>query len=307
MEQMTQTISAPQTGTDRTLSADPSGSSRSGAIDADTSITIIERQPGCRAINVRELWKYRELLYFLTWRDVKVRYKQTVLGAAWAIIQPVMTMVVFTVFFGRLGGMSQFADVPYPIFVYTALLPWTFFANSVNQSGHSLITGANLVSKVYFPRLIIPFASVGAGLVDFAISFAVMLCLMVFYGVSLTVNSLAVPLCVVGTILAAVGVGTFLSALAVAYRDFRYVIPFMIQIWMFASPVAYPLKVVPAQWRLVYALNPMTGIISGYRSALLGERFYWDCLFVSLLVAIVLFVAGAVYFRRVERRFADIV
>lgn len=307
MQQVTETISAPQAGTEDTLAADASEPICRETTDGDTSVTIIEPQPGWRAINVRELWKYRELLYFLTWRDVKVRYKQTVLGAAWAIIQPVMTMVVFTVFFGRLGGMSQFSEVPYPIFVYSALLPWTFFANSVTQSGQSLITGANLVSKVYFPRLIIPFASVGAGLLDFALSFAVMLCLMVFYGVSLTANALALPLCVVGTILAAIGVGTFLSALAVAYRDFRYVIPFMIQIWMFASPVAYPLKVVPAKWRLIYALNPMTGIISGYRSALLGERFYWDCLFVSLLVAIVLFIAGAVYFRRVERRFADIV
>ena len=307
MQQVTETISAPQAGTDDTLATDISERARRETTDADTSVTIIEPQPGWRAIDVPELWKYRELLYFLTWRDVKVRYKQTVLGAAWAIIQPVMTMVVFTVFFGRLGGMSQFSEVPYPIFVYSALLPWTFFANSVTQSGQSLITGANLVSKVYFPRLIIPFASVGAGLLDFAISFAVMLCLMVFYGVSLTVNALALPLCVVGTILAAIGIGTFLSALAVAYRDFRYVIPFMIQIWMFASPVAYPLKVVPAKWRLVYALNPMTGIISGYRSALLGERFYWDCLFVSLLVAVVVFFAGAIYFRRVERRFADIV
>ena len=270
-------------------------------------VRVSQPTPGWRAIDLGELWRYRELLYFLTWRDIKVRYKQTVLGAAWAIIQPVMTMVVFTIFFGRLGGMSKFTDAAYPIFVYSALLPWQFFAGAVNRSGQSLISDANLLTKVYFPRLILPCASVGGLLVDFAISFAVMLGLMAYYGVAPTANIVVVPLLVLGTILTALGVGTFLSALAVAYRDFRHVIPFMVQIWMFASPVAYPLKIIPEKWQPVYALNPMVGIISGYRCALLGEPFRWDVLGVSFAVTVVLFLIGAFYFRRVERRFADIV
>jgi lipopolysaccharide transport system permease protein len=279
--------------------------------DAEDALVeiIIRPTSGWRLVNLGEFWRYRELLYFLTWRDVKVRYKQTVLGAVWAILQPVMTMIVFTIFFGRLGGMdkNEHVTVAYPIFVYAALLPWQFFASAVSQGGQSLVSSANLISKVYFPRLIIPVASVGAGLVDFAISFGVMLCLMVAYGVPFTTHMLALPLCVVATLIAAVGMGTFLSALTVAFRDFRYVIPFMVQIWMFASPVAYPFKAIPEKWRLLYALNPMAGIISGYRSALLGEPFHWGPIGVSLLVGTLMLVIGAFYFRRVERRFADIV
>lgn len=267
----------------------------------------IKPNPGWRAIDVRELWRYRELLYFLAWRDVKVRYKQTVLGAAWAVIQPIMTMVVFTIFFGKLGRMEEQSTVAYPIFVYAALLPWQFFATSVNQGGQSLITGANLISKVYFPRLIIPFSTLGAPLVDLAISFCVYALLMLWYGVPLTVSAFALPLCVCGMVLTTVGVATFLSALTVAYRDFRYVVPFMVQIWMFASPVAYSFEKIPAQWQLIYAVNPMAGIISGYRSALLGQRFHWGAITMSLGVSLTVFVAGTVYFRRVERRFADIV
>ena len=268
---------------------------------------LIQPTGGWRAVDLRALWRYRELLYFLTWRDIKVRYKQTVLGAAWAVIQPVMTMLVFTIFFGRLGGMDQHASAAYPIFVYAALLPWQFFASSVTQGGQSLVTSANLISKVYFPRLIVPLASVGGGLVDMAISFGVMLCLMVWYGVPFTASLLALPLCVLGTIVAAVGVATFLSALTVAYRDFRYVVPFLVQIWMFASPVAYPFEKVPERWQLLYAVNPMAGLISAYRSALLGEPFAWGAISVSVGTAVVCLVVGAVYFRRVERRFADIV
>ncbi|HEY3968493.1 MAG TPA: ABC transporter permease [Planctomycetaceae bacterium] len=262
---------------------------------------------GWRAINVRELWRFRELAFFLAWRDVKVRYKQTVLGAAWAVIQPVMTMVVFSVFFGRLGGMSQHVDQAYPIFVYSALLPWTFFSGAVSQCGGSLIQSERLISKVYFPRLLIPFAAVGAALVDFAISFAVMGLMMFYYGVAPTANLLLLPALVLATALSALGAGTLLASLSVAYRDFRHVIPFLVQIWMFVSPVAYPLKVVPASWRLAYALNPMAGIIGGYRAALLGEAIPWDCLAVSFAAALALFGLGLMYFRRVERRFADIV
>jgi lipopolysaccharide transport system permease protein len=253
------------------------------------------------------LWRYRELFCLLTWRDITVRYKQTVLGAAWAVLQPVMTMIVFSVFFGRLGGMSRHTDVPYPIFVYAALLPWTFFSAAVSQSSQSLIASQNLLTKVYFPRLIIPWSCVGGLLLDFAISFAVMLALMVVYHVFPTWNIAFVPLLTLGTVLAALGAGTLLSALTVAYRDFRYVIPFLVQIWMFASPVAYPAEIVPPAWQLAYAVNPMAGIISGFRSALLGEPCRWGPVLVSLAVALVVFFAGAFYFRRVERRFADIV
>jgi lipopolysaccharide transport system permease protein len=273
----------------------------------EPQILVIKPQPGWRAIDLAELWRYHELLYFLAWRDVKVRYKQTVLGAAWAVLQPVMTMIVFTIFFGRLGGMDRHTEAAYPVFVYAALLPWQFFAASVTQSGQSLVAGANLISKVYFPRLIIPLSAVGAPLVDLGISFGVMFLLMAWYGVSVGVPALALPLCVAGTMVAAIGVGTFLSALTVAYRDFRYVVPFLVQVWMFASPVAYPFEVVPERWRLLYSLNPMAGIISAYRSALLGEPFHWGAIGVSITVALLIFAGGTLYFRRVERRFADIV
>jgi len=306
--------------TDRELPASvplpPAGGSPATAL-AEAGQTICRSAPlptlvirptrGWRSIDLRELWAHRELLYFLAWRDIKVRYKQTVLGAAWAIIQPVMTMLVFTIFFGKLGRMQEQTTVPYPIFVYAALLPWQFFATSVSQSGNSLIAGAHLISKVYFPRLIIPFATLGAPLVDMAISFVVMLVLMVWYGVPLTVSALALTICLFGAILAALGVGTLLSALTVTYRDFRHVVSFLVQIWMFASPVAYSFEKVPERWRLPYAINPMAGIISGYRSALLNQPFHWDAIGVSLLVSLIVFIVGTVFFRRVERRFADIV
>ncbi|MGE3314276.1 MAG: ABC transporter permease [Planctomycetaceae bacterium] len=271
--------------------------------------TVIRPTSGWRSLDLRELWRYHELLYFLTWRDIKVRYKQTVLGAAWAIIQPVMTMLVFTIFFGRLGGLEQntHVTVAYPVFVYAALLPWQFFASSLQLAGQSLIGSANLISKVYFPRLIVPLASIGVGVVDLAISFVMMGCLMVAYGVPITLHLLALPLCLVGTLVSALGAGTLLAALTVSFRDFRYVVPFLVQIWMFASPVAYPFEVVPERWRLLYALNPMAGIISAYRSTLLGEPFHWGAISISLVSATTIFIAGILYFRRVERRFADIV
>jgi len=238
---------------------------------------------------------------------VKVRYKQTVLGAAWAVIQPVMTMVVFTIFFGKFGGMDRHATAAFPVFVYAALLPWIYFAAAVNLSGQSLVTSANLVSKVYFPRLVIPLAACGCGLVDFAISSLVMAGLMAAYGVAFTPALLAAPLFLLGTVVTAVGVGTLLSALVVAYRDFRYVMTFLVQLWMFASPVAYPLSIVPERWRLLYGLNPMAGMISGFRSALLGEPFEWPVIAVSAMAAATILAVGLFYFRRVERRFADII
>jgi lipopolysaccharide transport system permease protein len=269
-------------------------------------VTTIEPQKGWRALDIKELWAYRELLFVLTMRDVKVRYKQTVLGFTWAIIQPVMMMVVFSIFFGRLAQIPS-DGFHYPIFVYAGLLPWTFFANAVATSGNSLVGSAQLVSKVYFPRLIIPLASVGSALVDFGVSAGVLLLLMAWYGVGWSLNLLMVPLLVAGVVFIALGVGTFLSALTVAYRDFRYVVPFMIQFWMFATPVVYPASLVPAEWRWLLYLNPMAGMIEGFRSAFLGRPFDFVALVISLGVAVVLFLAGVAYFEKVERHFADII
>jgi lipopolysaccharide transport system permease protein len=269
-------------------------------------ITIIEPQSGWRLLDWKELWAYRELLYVLTMRDIKVRYKQTVLGFAWAIIQPVMMMVVFSIFFGGLAKMPS-DGFPYPIFVYAALLPWTFFANSITNSANSLVGSANLVSKVYFPRLIIPLSSVGSALVDFAIAGAVLLLLMLYYGVSWTFNLLMVPILIAGAALTALGVGTFLAALNVAYRDFRYVVPFLVQFWMFATPVVYPASLVPREWQWALYLNPMAGVIEGFRSAFLGSAFDVPGMLVSLAIAAILFAAGIAYFGKVERRFADII
>lgn len=269
-------------------------------------LTVIQPSRGWRVHDFRELWAYRELLLVLTARDVKVRYKQTVLGFAWAIIQPVMLMVVFSIFFGRLAEMPSDGH-PYPIFVYAALLPWTFFANAIGTSSNSLIGSTQLVSKVYFPRLIIPLASVGGGLVDFAISAGVLLLLMLWYGVGWSLNLLAAPLLVAGVMFTALGVGTFLSALTVAYRDFRYVVPFMAQFWMFATPVVYPASLVPEGWRWLLYLNPMAGLIEGFRSAFLARPFDVPALAISLGVALVLFLGGVAYFEKVERRFADII
>ena len=270
-------------------------------------LTVIEpRRRGWRTLDLRELWAYRELLWVLTQRDIKVRYKQTVLGVAWAVIQPVMTMVVFSIFFGRLAKMPS-DGFPYPVFVYAALLPWTFFANAIGNSSNSLVGSANLVSKVYFPRLIIPLASVGAGLVDFAISTAILLLLMLAYGVGWSVNLLLAPMLALAVIFTALGVGTLLSALTVAYRDFRYVIPFLIQLWMFVTPVVYPASLVPERWQWLFYLNPMAGLIEGFRAAFLGRPLDVVGLSTSFTVAVAFFLAGVLYFEKVERRFADII
>jgi lipopolysaccharide transport system permease protein len=269
--------------------------------------TVIEPRSGWQLVDFAQLWRYRELLGFLAWRDVKVRYKQTVLGAAWAVLQPVLTMLVFTIFFGRFGGMSHNVSGAYPVFVFAALLPWQLFATAVTQAGQSLITSNNLISKVYFPRLIIPFSSVGTGVVDFAVSLVVMFGLMAWYRVAFSPSLLLVPVFFLGTVLTSIGVGTLLAALVIAYRDFRYVLTFLVQIWMFASPVAYPLSVVPERYRLWYSLNPIVGMISGFRSALLGEPMPWGCVAVSTAAMLASVFVGLLYFRRSERRFADII
>jgi lipopolysaccharide transport system permease protein len=269
-------------------------------------VAVIQPQTGWRALDVRELWAYRELLFMLTMRDIKVRYKQTVLGFGWAIIQPVMLMIVFGVFFGRLAKMPS-DGYPYPIFVYAALLPWTFFAQAVTASSNSLINSAQLVSKVYFPRLVIPMAALGGNLLDFVISAGVLLLIMVYYKVSWSLNLLLTPLLLIGLIVTALGVGTLLSALTVAYRDFRHVVPFMMQFWLFATPVVYPTSLVPAAWRWAFYLNPMVGIIDGFRCAFLGKTFDPVALLISFFVAGALFLIGVAYFEKVERRFADII
>lgn len=275
---------------------------------AEPPLRVIEPPKGITGIDWKELWRYRELLYFLTWRDVKVRYKQTVLGAAWAILQPFTQMVVFTIFFGKLAGIGhKTGGTPYPIYVYAGLLPWTFFANSVTNCANALVGNTNLITKVYFPRLVVPFATVGAALVDWAVSFAVLIGLMLWYGTHLTWQIACVPLFLAGTIMAAAGVGSMLSALTVAYRDFRYVVPFLIQIWLFVTPVIYPSKMVPGRWRWLLDLNPMSGLIEGFRAAFLGGRLDWPHIGLSFIVSAALFLAGAVYFRSTERRFADII
>lgn len=269
---------------------------------------LIRIRPSGRwaALNLRSVWAYRELLYFLTWRDVKVRYKQTALGAAWAIIQPLFTMLIFTLFFGRLAGMPS-DGIAYPLFAYAALLPWTFFSNAVTNSSNSLVGSANLITKVYFPRMIIPGAAVAAGLVDFLIAFVILAAMMIYYDIAATLNLLMLPLLIVLTSLLALGVGMFMSALNVKYRDIRYALPFMIQIWMFASPIIYPVSLLPEKWRWLIVLNPLTGIIEAFRSSLFGREFDWPSLGVSVLITFGLLVYSAYNFKKMEKSFADVV
>lgn len=257
-------------------------------------------------LNFKQVWSYRELLYFLMWRDVKVRYKQTVLGAAWAIIQPLFTMLIFTLFFGRLAGVPS-DNVPYPVFVYAGLLIWTFFSNALTNSGNSLVGNQNLLTKVYFPRIIIPGATVGAGLVDLAISFLVLIGLMIYYDVGLTWGILLVPVIIIFTTILALGVGMWTSALNVKYRDIRFALPFAIQLWMFLSPIIYPSTFVPAKWRWLLTLNPLTGLIDGFRAALFAQRINWSTLAISIAITLAILVYAAYVFRRMERSFADIV
>ena len=274
----------------------------------DNPLVVIEPSKSWVAINLRDLWAYRELLYFLTWRDVKVRYKQTALGVAWAILQPLLTMLISTLVFGRLGGFGARTEgIPYPIFVYAGLLPWTFFSNAVTTSGNSLVGSANLITKVYFPRMIIPGAAVAAGLVDFFIAFVLLIGLMLYYKVALTWNLLVFLPLVLLTTLLAIAVGMWLSALNVKYRDIRFALPFIIQLWMFVSPVFYPSNILPEKWRLVFTLNPLTGIIDGFRSSLFGRPTNWTALGVSALITILLLVYASYSFRRMEKTFADIV
>ena len=259
------------------------------------------------SLKLGELWQYRELLYFLIWRDIKVRYKQTALGAAWAIIQPLFSMLIFSLFFGRLAKMPS-DGIPYPLFSLAALVPWTFFANGLNQSSNSLVASANLLKKVYFPRLVIPIATVLAGVVDFALSFIVLLGLMAFYGIAPTINLLWMPLFLLLALVTSLAVGLWMSALNVKYRDVRYIVPFIIQVWMFSTPIVYPSSLLPASWRTIYGLNPMVGVVEGFRWALLGTNTVPGFMIaVSAAAALLILVGGAFYFRHMEKSFADIV
>lgn len=271
------------------------------------AVTIIQPSRGLMSLNLGELWEYRELLYFLTWRDIKVRYKQTVLGASWAILQPFLTMVVFSLFFGRLAKIPS-DDIPYPVFSYAALVPWQFFANGLSQSSTSLVASANLIRKVYFPRLVIPISAVLSGVVDFAIAFLVLAGMMLFFGIAPTGAVVWLPVLLILALVTSLGVGLWLTAMNVQFRDVRYAIPFLIRAWMFATPIAYPSSLLDEPWRTLYGINPMTGVIEGFRWALLGtETAPGPIIFVSASVATALLIGGVFYFRRMEETFADVV
>ncbi len=268
---------------------------------------VVEPTRGWVSLQLADLWHYRELLYFLVWRDVKVRYKQTILGAAWAIIQPFFTMVVFSLFFGKLAKMPS-DGIPYPVFAYAALVPWTFFSSALTQSSNSLVGSANLITKVYFPRLVIPISSALSPLPDFAIAFVVLLGMMVYFGTYPTAAVIFLPLLILLALVTALGAGLWLSALNVKFRDVRYTVPFITQFWMFATPVAYPSSLLPSRWQVLYALNPMVGVVEGFRWALLGAATApGPMILASALAAVLLLVSGAFYFRRMEKTFADVV
>lgn len=274
----------------------------------DVPVLRIEPSKGWVSLKLSEVWEYRELLYFLVWRDIKVRYKQTVLGAAWAIIQPFFTMVVFSVFFGRLAKMPS-DGIPYPIFSYAALVPWSFFSHGLTQASNSLVGGARLIRKVYFPRLTMPIATVLSGIVDFALAFIVLLGMMLAYDIVPTVNTLWLPLFLLLALITSLGTGLWFSAMNVQFRDVRYAVPFIAQFWMFATPIAYPSSLIENPLlRTLYGINPMAGVVEGFRWALLGtDTAPGPITIVSCLAALALLVSGAFYFRRMEKTFADVV
>jgi len=267
----------------------------------------IEASAGWTSLNLRELWTFRELFYFLTWRDIKLRYKQTELGIAWAILQPFLTMIIFSLFFGRLAKIPS-DGIPYPVFAFTALVPWMFFANGLTQASNSLVGNSNLITKVYFPRIMIPTSSVLSGAFDLALAFAVLLGMLVYYRMPFNSAIFLLPFFLLQALISALGAGLWFSAFNVKYRDVRFVMPFLIQIWMFATPIAYPSSLIPGSWRILYGLNPMVGVIEGFRCMLPGNQSQPGLMIaVSSAVALVLLISGALYFRRVEKTFADVV
>ena len=277
------------------------------SLHTDSKKIIIKPSRGWAALNLRDLWVYRELVYFMTWRDLKVRYKQTLLGASWAVLQPFLTMVVFSIFFGELAKVPS-DNIPYPIFSYTALLPWTLFSKALTDASKSLVSSSHMITKVYFPRIILPLASILAGVVDFLVAFIVLIGMMVYYGITPTTNIWTLPFFLLLALVTALGVGLWLSALNVLYRDINYATHFITQFWMFITPIAYSSSMIPEQWKLIYALNPMAGVVNGFRWALLGVGDAPGLtLVVSVCVAILLLISGLFYFRRMERLFADMV
>ena len=277
--------------------------------ESTRTLPVVEIRPseGWKALKLDELWEYRELLYFLSWREVKVRYKQTAIGAAWAILQPLLTMLIFSLFFGRLAKLPS-DGVPYPLFSLAGLAPWTFFTNGLSLSSNSLVGNANLITKVYFPRLSVPISATLSGMVDFALSFVMLCGLAVWYGTKPTMHIFWLPVFLLMAIATALGAGLWLSALNVEYRDVRYVVPFLLQFWMFGTPIAYATSIVPEQWRVLYGLNPMVGVVDGFRWALLGTSTApGTSVWASLAMFLVLLVSGALYFRRMETTFADVV
>lgn len=256
----------------------------------------------------RDLWQYRELFYFLSWRDILVRYKQTAIGIAWSVIRPLLTMIVFTIIFGRVANLPS-GDAPYAVMVFAAMLPWQFFANAMSESSNSLLANSNMLTKIYFPRLIMPSSAVIVSLVDFAISFVLLLLLMIFYRFAPSARIITLPFFLGLALITALGAGFWLSALNVKYRDFRYIIPFIVQFGLYVSPVGFSSNVIPQQWRLLYSLNPMVGVIDGFRWAILRGDFliYWPGFFFSCMISVFLLITGALYFRKMERQFADII
>ena len=273
----------------------------------DLSVIRIEPSKGWVYLGLRELWAYRELVYFLIWRDVKVRYKQSVLGAAWAIIQPFFTMVVFSIFFGKLAKMPS-DGIPYPIFSYAALVPWAFFANGLNSASNSLVSGSNLIKKVYFPRLAMPIAAVMGGAVDFVLAFLMLIAMMFYFGITPTINVLWLPFFLILAFMTSLGTSLWFSAMYVQFRDVRHIVPFLTQIWMYATPIVYPSSLLPEPWRSLYGINPMAGVVEGFRWALLGVgQAPGPIIIVSSFAAFMLMFFGAYYFRRLEKTFADVV
>jgi lipopolysaccharide transport system permease protein len=277
------------------------------AANTASRVIRVQRSRGWVSLKLGDLWAYRELVYFLTWRDVKVRYKQTVLGAAWAILQPLLTMLVFSLFFGKLAKMPS-EGVPYPIFTLAALVPWTFFSNGLTQSSNSLVGNANLITKVYFPRLIVPVATILSGVIDFVLAFVVLLAMMIFYNLAPAATVVWLPLFLLLALVASLGTGLWLSAMNVQFRDVRYTVPFLTQFWLFATPIAYPSSLLHEPWRTLFGLNPMVGAVEGFRWALFGTTAAPVAVVaMSFATALVVLVTGALYFRRMERTFADIV
>lgn len=269
-------------------------------------LVVIELKPGWMLLNLHDLWDYRDLLYILVERDIRVRYKQTVLGAAWAIIQPLLTMVIFTLFFGKITGVPS-DGLPYPIFAYAGLLPWTFFSNAVTNGGNSLVTNSSLITKVYFPRMIVPIATVAASFLDFIIAFVFLIPMMFYYKIGISAKMLMLPVLTVLISLLAMGIGMLMSAINVKYRDVRYALPFVIQLGLFITPIIYPLSIVPEKWHRVMALNPLTGLIEAFRDACFGMPFDWVNLGISTAVTISILIFTAYTFRKMERSFADVI